>query len=88
RGERRARFMQTQERISAARLARHVGRTLPVLIDQVEGTRAIGRSSADAPEIDGVVYVARARGVKPGDIVDVRIERSDAHDLHGPRVRD
>jgi len=87
REERRARFMQTQARISARRLERHVGRTLQVLVDEVEGARAVGRSAADAPEIDGVVHVAGARGLKPGDRVDVRIDRSDEHDLHGRRLK-
>jgi ribosomal protein S12 methylthiotransferase len=87
REERRARFMQVQARISTARLQRRVGTTTQVLVDQVEGTRAVGRSAADAPEIDGVVHVSRAKGVKPGDLVAVRIERSDEHDLHGQRVQ-
>jgi ribosomal protein S12 methylthiotransferase len=81
--ERRARFMAVQERVSAGKLARKVGKTLRVLIDTVEPGRAIGRSVADAPEIDGVVYVERARKVKPGDWVDVRVVHADAHDLFG-----
>ena len=56
--ERRARFMAVQERVSAQRLARRVGRTLRVLVDAVEAERAIGRTAADAPEIDGVVRIA------------------------------
>ena len=69
--ERRARFMAVQERISAARLKRKVGKTLTVLVDEVDDEGAIARSAADAPEIDGVVHVARveeaeARRVRAG----------------------
>ncbi|HEX4985699.1 MAG TPA: 30S ribosomal protein S12 methylthiotransferase RimO [Burkholderiales bacterium] len=83
REERRARFMGVQEKISARRLQRRVGTTMTVLVDEIDGAGAIGRSSADAPEIDGVVRIRRAGGVRPGDFVDVRITRADAHDLHG-----
>ena len=75
------RFMQVQAAISREKLAAKVGRTLDVLVDEVHGTKAIGRSAADAPEIDGVVRIANAMGVKPGDIVRVKITRSDEHDL-------
>jgi len=81
--ERRERFMAVQEKISARRLAAKVGRTIRVLIDAVEGGRAVGRSSADAPEIDGVVQVEGTAGLSPGDFVDVRILRAEAHDLWG-----
>jgi ribosomal protein S12 methylthiotransferase len=54
-----------------------------VLVDEVTGAKAVARSSADAPEIDGVVRVTRAKGLKPGDFADVRITRSGAHDLWG-----
>ena len=81
--ERRARFMGVQEQVSAKRLAAKVGRTLRVVIDAVEGTHATGRSSADAPEIDGVVHIEGSRGLKVGDFADVRITRSDVHDLWG-----
>jgi ribosomal protein S12 methylthiotransferase len=87
REERRARFMAVQEKISAQRLQAKVGRTLDVLIDQAEGKSAVGRSSADAPEIDGVVHVEGAQDLAPGDIVRVRITAADAHDLRGERVR-
>ena len=86
REQRQARFMEVQARISATRLARKVGSTVRVLVDSAEGTRAIGRSAADAPEIDGVVHVSRARGAKPGDFIDVKVTRADEHDLHGSRV--
>ena len=84
REERRARFMQVQQEISAARLARKVGTTQRVLIDQVGPTVAIGRTAADAPEIDGVVYVRKGRRkVNVGDFVDVAIASAEEHDLHG-----
>jgi len=74
--ERRARFMQTQAKISAAKLQAKVGKTVKVLIDEP----GVGRSSADAPEIDGVV---RFKGGKAGEFRAVSIDRADAHDLHG-----
>jgi ribosomal protein S12 methylthiotransferase len=84
REERRARFMQVQEEISARRLQRKVGGRQRVLIDEVGPTVALARSAADAPEIDGVVYVkTRRRKVAIGDFVDVDITSADAHDLHG-----
>ena len=86
REERRARFMAVQEKISAQRLKRKVGRTLTVLLDEYTGKSAIGRSSADAPEIDGVVHVGKANNIKAGEFVQVRITRADAHDLHGEHV--
>jgi ribosomal protein S12 methylthiotransferase len=86
--DRRRRLMMLQAEVSARRLAAKIGRTLPVIIDEVDGKRgeAVGRSSADAPEIDGVVHVAQARGIAVGEIVDVRIGRSDEHDLWGEAV--
>ena len=81
--ERLARFMATQEAISAARLCRKVGSVQQVLVDEVGASVAVGRSSADAPEIDGKVYVHGAAKLKTGQFIDVRIERAEAHDLHG-----
>jgi ribosomal protein S12 methylthiotransferase len=83
REERRARFMAVQEDISRARLAHKVGSLQRVLIDEVGPTVSIGRSSADAPEIDGVVYVKTRRKPAVGDFVDVRITAAAEHDLHG-----
>jgi ribosomal protein S12 methylthiotransferase len=74
--ERRERLMLTQARISAARLAQKLGRVERVLVD----APGIGRSMADAPEIDGVVHF---EGGRVGEFADVRIERSDEHDLYG-----
>jgi ribosomal protein S12 methylthiotransferase len=92
--ERYARIMEVTERISAAKLAAKVGRTLPVIIDEVGEAEAddwgdvaigaTGRSQADAPEIDGAVYLRNVPAtLKAGDIVDVTVEDADAHDLFG-----
>jgi ribosomal protein S12 methylthiotransferase len=74
--ERRMRFMQVQQKISAAKLKTKVGKTLQVLVDGP----GVGRSSADAPEIDGTV---RFKGGKAGEFAQVTIERASAHDLYG-----
>jgi len=79
--ERRARFMEAQAAISRGKLAAKVGRAMEVLVDEVQGTKAVARSAADAPEIDGVVRIANAKGVKPGDLVRVEVTGSDDHDL-------
>jgi ribosomal protein S12 methylthiotransferase len=79
--DRRARFMQAQAKVSAAKLARKVGRTLDVIVDGIEGRKAIARSAADAPEIDGVVRVSGSRAAKPGDILRVKISAATDHDL-------
>jgi ribosomal protein S12 methylthiotransferase len=80
---RRGRLMRVQQRISRARLKRKVGSLQRVLIDTVDPDGAIGRSSADAPEIDGVVRIAPHRSLQVGAFVQVRIDASDAHDLRG-----
>jgi ribosomal protein S12 methylthiotransferase len=82
REERRARFMKTQEKISKVRLKKKVGQTMTVLVDSNDGTKAVARGSADAPEIDGSVFISRPGDIKPGDFVQVQITRADAHDLH------
>jgi ribosomal protein S12 methylthiotransferase len=85
--ERLERFMQRQAAISAERLRRKVGSVQRVLVDEVGASVAVGRSRADAPEIDGRVQIAfGAAKLRPGEFVDVRIERSDEHDLHGTVV--
>ena len=81
--ERWHRFMQTQQRISARRLKRKVGSRQHVIIDEVGATVSKGRSMADAPEIDGAVYVASRRPLRVGEIATVKIERADEYDLHG-----
>ncbi|WP_262031363.1 30S ribosomal protein S12 methylthiotransferase RimO [Microvirga sp. Mcv34] len=84
--ERWHRFMQTQQMVSAGILKAKVGKTLPVIIDEQGATVATGRTKYDAPEIDGVVYVASKTPLKPGEIVNVKIESSDEYDLHGTVV--
>jgi ribosomal protein S12 methylthiotransferase len=79
--ERRARFMKLQEKISAKRLERKVGKILTVLVDEVNAGGAVARSSADAPEIDGVVHISPAAGLKPGEFARVRVTRAGDHDL-------
>jgi len=86
REDRRARFMAVQEKISAARLQRKVGRTLTVLVDAADKTGATARSAADAPEIDGVVHVKPQRSLQAGEFARVRITKADAHDLWGEAV--
>src|SRR5687768_3195120 len=83
--DRLARFMQRQADISAARLERKVGSVRTVLVDAIDGELAIGRTSSDAPEIDGVVQVqdGAEHGLKPGDFAQVTILGSDEHDLYG-----
>lgn len=86
REERRARVMLLQEEISAKRLQAKVGKTLRVLVDEVGAREAIGRSSADAPEIDGVVHIKRPlvpgkQKIAVGQFLDVTITKADAHDL-------
>jgi ribosomal protein S12 methylthiotransferase len=79
--ERWERFMEAAARISAAKLAKKVGNTQRVLIDSVSGSSAIARSYADAPEIDGTVKITKAKGLKAGEFVDVKITGSDTYDL-------
>jgi ribosomal protein S12 methylthiotransferase len=80
------RFMELQQGISTARLARKVGREIDVLIDEVDEDGAVGRSSADAPEIDGCVYVSSDKPLKAGDMVRVRVTDSDEYDLWGDAI--
>ncbi|SFN95467.1 30S ribosomal protein S12 methylthiotransferase RimO [Nitrosospira briensis] len=84
--ERRARFMAVQEKISAARLARKIGSRMIVLVDEIQKNKAVARSTADAPEIDGVVYVSKVKNVKPGDFIEVEVTGADAHDLRAKRL--
>ena len=77
------RFMQLQQKISMQKLQAKIGKTLAVIIDEVDEEGVIGRSMADAPEIDGVVYLNEEKDVKVGDIVQVIIEHSDEYDLWG-----
>lgn len=84
--DRRARFMQLQEEISRQRLAAKVGSTMTVMVDELADDHIIARSSADAPEIDGLVYVEDAGEVQPGDFIEVEITGSDTHDLFAAAV--
>ena len=79
--ERLARLMLMQEEISEERLKSKVGKTLTVLVDEVGEDGATARSSADAPEIDGLVYIANGQGLRAGDFAEVKITGSDTHDL-------
>lgn len=80
-------FMETQAKISHKKLANKVGQICTVLVDGHEADFAIARSMADAPDIDGKVYLRDGKLLKPGDFVDVKIESYDQHDLFaGPNV--
>ena len=76
-------LMARQQTISARRLKRKVGSRQQVIVDEVGPTVAKGRSKADAPEIDGAVYLSSRRPLRVGEIVTAKIERADAYDLHG-----
>jgi ribosomal protein S12 methylthiotransferase len=78
--------MQAQQKISTRRLKRKLGTRQQVIIDEVGPTVAKGRSMADAPEIDGAVFVASKRPLRVGEIATVKIERADEYDLHGSAV--
>ncbi|MFL0804115.1 MAG: 30S ribosomal protein S12 methylthiotransferase RimO [Agarilytica sp.] len=76
-------FMEKQQKISTEKLARKVGKVMPVIIDEVDDEGAVGRTQGDAPEIDGAVYLNDEFSVAPGDIVNVDITHSDEYDLWG-----
>lgn len=80
------RFMAKQQAISAAKLQKKIGKELEVLIDYVEEGVAVGRTYADAPEIDGVVTIEGDYGLKPGDILPIIIEDADEYDLWGTPI--
>ncbi len=80
--ERLERFMALQAEISADKLQRRVGKSYAVIIDEVEGENAIGRSYAESPEIDGVVVIENGGSLESGDVVDVEITAADEHDLY------
>lgn len=85
REDRRRRFMEVQAEISREKLAEKIGRVEEVIIDEPEDEDgvAVGRTKADAPDIDGVCYVTTTRHLEPGDIVKVRITANEEHDLIG-----
>ena len=80
-------LMGLQSEISAEKLQRKVGTVIEVLVDQVDGDTATGRSHADAPEIDGVVHLAKAKGLQSGAIVRAKVTSADAYDLYARPVR-
>ena len=84
--ERLARFMAHQAEISADRLQQRIGRIETVLVDEVVEEGAVARSKADAPEIDGQVYIDGATHLKVGDLVQVELEEADDYDLWGRLV--
>lgn len=75
--------MEGQQKVSASLLKKKVGKRLPVIIDEANGTSAKGRTRYDAPEIDGNVHIRSRRPLRVGDIVTVKIENSDPYDLYG-----
>lgn len=78
--------MEVQAEISAAKLQKKIGRTLKVLVDEVNADGAVARSMADAPEIDGVVRITDGTMLKPGQFLEVRVTDADAHDLKAVRA--
>ncbi|QHE92844.1 30S ribosomal protein S12 methylthiotransferase RimO [Pandoraea fibrosis] len=90
REERRARFMEVAEEISAARQQRKVGTTIQVIVDEINQDGGVARSAADAPEIDGLVYIEptpkAAKSLKVGEFVTVTVTGADGHDLWGEVV--
>jgi ribosomal protein S12 methylthiotransferase len=80
------RFMQQAQAISARKLKDKIGKRLAVIVDQAGPRAAIGRSKGDAPEIDGKVHISSKRPLRVGEIVNVKIENSDAYDLHGTAI--
>jgi ribosomal protein S12 methylthiotransferase len=85
--ERLQRFMEKQALISADKLRMKIGSTQRVLVDAVSESGAVARSAADAPEIDGLVYIEEHTDVQVGDFVDVRIDSTDDHDMWGSIIQ-
>ncbi len=86
--ERMSRFMAVQEDISTAKLLRKIGKSMTVLIDEIDSEGAVARSAADAPGIDGQVFIEDASGLNVGEFVEVKIIDTEEHDLWGVRVTD
>ena len=84
------RFMEKQQTISQRLMKRKIGKRLSVIIDDAgggsSGVLAKGRSKADAPQIDGVAYVSSRRPLRAGDIISVKVEKTDAYDIYGAAV--
>ncbi|HKM16198.1 MAG TPA: 30S ribosomal protein S12 methylthiotransferase RimO [Marinospirillum sp.] len=85
--ERLARFMEKQAQISAAKLQQKIGKTLEVLVDEVGDDGAAARTQADAPEIDGQIFLLGASHLKPGQRLQVKVTDADEHDLWGKPVQ-
>ena len=79
--ERWHRFMAAQQKISAAKLRDKIGQTIDVIVDELDGETAVGRSAGDAPEIDGKVFLAHNTQVSVGDRLEAVVEDADAYDL-------
>ncbi|MCB1535055.1 MAG: radical SAM protein, partial [Rhodoblastus sp.] len=77
------RLMETQQKVSAKISREKIGKRVKAIVDEVGPSVAKGRTMADAPEIDGAIHIASSRRLRPGDIVDVRVEAADAYDLKG-----
>ena len=77
------RFMARQQKVSDAQLRKKVGKRLSVIVDEAHGPVGKGRTKYDAPEIDGAVHIQSRRPLRVGDIITVKIDRSDAYDLYG-----
>ena len=82
REERRRRFMEVQEDISAAKLAAKIDSTITVIVDEIDDEGTIARSKADAPEIDGLVMIDQFFDAEVGDFLEVKIVDADHHDLY------
>jgi ribosomal protein S12 methylthiotransferase len=81
--ERYERFMQKAAAISEARMAAKVGREMTVLVDHVDGVKAVARTAGDAPDIDGVVNLKKAKGLRAGEFARVKITTAGTYDLAG-----
>jgi ribosomal protein S12 methylthiotransferase len=84
--ERLERFMTLQAEISANKLAKKVGHTMQVMVDELDNEGIIARSAADAPEIDGMVFVNSNEQIEPGTLIDVKITDSNEHDLFAEKI--
>ena len=86
--ERLARLMAVQEAISRAKLQQKVGKTLTVLVDEIQGKQAVARSMADAPEVDGVVYIENGARLKAGEFCEVTVTHAGEHDLRARAAKE
>ena len=87
--ERYEKFMQVQSQISYKKLRNKIGTIKTVLVDEVTDKYAIARSYANAPEIDGSIFLENPEGLQPGDMLDVKINRAENYDLYaGPILED